>query len=175
MKVKFKKLHEDAKLPFQANPGDAGLDLTAVNVTIGAEGEIEYRTGLAVEIPEGHVGLLFMRSSIFKKDITLTNAVGVIDSGYRGEIMFKYTPDFDYWSLALQRKDFQTTLELGEILFYETSADEARGRTLGAKCYAVGDRIGQLVIVPYLTVESEFVEDLEDSERGDGGFGSSGK
>lgn len=174
MKVKFKKLHPDASLPYHAKPGDAGVDLKAVRVTIGTESEIEYGTGLAVEIPEGYVGLLFMRSSIYKKDLTLTNAVGVIDSGYRGEIMFKYTPNFDYWSLAMQRQDFIPNLELGEILYHETAADEARGIALTADCYAIGDRIGQLVIVPFVEIESEFSEELTETERGHGGHGHTG-
>lgn len=174
MKIKFKKLHPAAKLPFHAKPGDAGVDLTAVNVMLGAEREISYDTGLAVEIPEGYVGLLFMRSSVFKKDIDLTNAVGVIDSGYRGSIGFKYTPNFDYWDYALDRQDFQASLELGEILYYETASDEKRKLCLGASTYAVGDRIGQLVIVPYVKIESEWSEELTKTERGYGGYGSTG-
>lgn len=174
MEINFKKLHPDAKLPYHAKPGDAGADLVAVSVMVGAEGELEYRTGLSVQIPRGFVGLLFMRSSVFKYDINLTNAVGVIDSGYRGEIMFKYRPDFEHWEFALQRQDFQTTLELGEILFFETASDEARERVLGAKCYAIGDRIGQLVIVPHMEIESIFVEELDSTERGVDGYGSTG-
>jgi dUTP pyrophosphatase len=174
MKIQWKKLHENAKLPYHAKEGDAGVDLVSVSVMIGNKSEIEYRTGLAVQIPKGYVGLLFMRSSVFNKDIDLTNAVGVLDSGYRGEIMFKYTPNFDYWDYALKRKDFQTSLELGEILYHEHAEDELRGIVLGADTYAVGERIGQLVIVPYVEIESEFVEELEESERGTGGYGSTG-
>ena len=88
MKVKIKKLNERAVIPKYQKLGDAGLDLTATT------SEYDYNkeryvigTGLAVEIPEGHVGLIFPRSSICKYDMRLTNCVGVIDSNYRGEIM----------------------------------------------------------------------------------------
>lgn len=99
MQLKFKKLDEKAVMPIRAHKGDAGLDLTSIGVstTINECGQLMlvYHTGLAVEIPEGYVGLLFPRSSIYKKALTLTNAVGVIDAGYRGEIqaVFRSTTD----------------------------------------------------------------------------------
>lgn len=140
MKVKIKKMHANAVVPKYAKPGDAGLDLTATSEEWN-EGNtmVTYGTGLAVEIPEGYVGLVFPRSSVSKTTLNLTNSVGVIDSGYRGEIMFK----FRY-------------LEEGMI-------------------YDVGDRIGQLIIMPYPQIEFEEVEDLSSTERGEGGFGSTGK
>uniref|UniRef100_A0AAU8B7N8 dUTP diphosphatase n=1 Tax=Dulem virus 42 TaxID=3145760 RepID=A0AAU8B7N8_9CAUD len=99
MKLKIKRLSEKAIMPIKAHKGDAGLDLTTTGVTteINECGQlmIRYHTDLAVEIPEGYVGLLFPRSSLYKKAMQLTNSVGVIDSGYRGEIMavFKTTTD----------------------------------------------------------------------------------
>jgi dUTP pyrophosphatase len=140
MKVKIEKMHTNAVVPKYAKPGDAGLDLTATSEEWN-EGNtmVTYGTGLAVEIPEGYVGLLFPRSSVSKTTLNLANSVGVIDSGYRGEIMFK----FRY-------------LEEGMT-------------------YDVGDRIGQLIIMPYPQVEFEEVEDLSSTERGEGGFGSTGK
>lgn len=90
LNIKIKKLHPDAVVPSYAKSGDAGMDLTAVSMSVDDYGNIVYRTGLAFEIPERYVGLLFMRSSIFKTDLILTNAVGVIDSGYRGEVMLKF-------------------------------------------------------------------------------------
>lgn len=99
MTLKFKKLSEKAIMPIRAHKGDAGLDLTAVGIStqINECGQlcIVYHTDLTVEIPEGYVGLLFPRSSIYKKSLAQTNSVGVIDSGYRGEIMavFKTTTD----------------------------------------------------------------------------------
>jgi len=99
MEVKFKRLSDKAVLPIRAHKGDAGLDLTctSINTAINECGQIVlvYHTGLAVEIPEGYVGLLFPRSSIYKKSLSQTNSVGVIDAGYRGEIMavFRTTTD----------------------------------------------------------------------------------
>ena len=84
MELKFKKLHEKAVLPSRSHSTDAGLDLTTYGFTqeVDASGKLVlvYHTGLAVEIPEGHMGLLFMRSSVANKSLTLTNAVGVVDS-----------------------------------------------------------------------------------------------
>ena len=139
MKIKIKKLHKDAVIPKYAKPGDAGMDLTAVSFEYDVDlGQVVYGTGLALEIPGGHVGLIFPRSSIYKTNMSLTNSVGVIDSGYRGEIMLRFK-----W-------DALTSL------------------------YKVGDRIGQIMIIPYPRIEFEEVEQLEDSERGEHGFGSTG-
>ena len=88
MKILFKKLVPEAAQPKFGKPGDAGADLVATSVDASSrEGQIVYGTGLAVEIPEGMVGLVFPRSSVRDKDLVLSNGVGVIDSGYRGEIM----------------------------------------------------------------------------------------
>ena len=96
MKVRIKKLHKDAVIPSYAKSGDAGLDLTAVDYYYDLDGNIVYHIGLAIEIPEGYVGLIFPRSSISKHDISLSNAVGVIDSGYRGEITAKFKPTLNF-------------------------------------------------------------------------------
>ena len=80
MKVKIKKLNENAVIPSYSKQGDAGMDFVATSKIFDKYGNVEYGTGLAMEIPEGHVGLIFPRSSISKKDLALTNAVGVIDS-----------------------------------------------------------------------------------------------
>ena len=167
MQVNIKKLHPDAVIPVYATPGDAGLDLTAISkrVETGVDdnGEyIEYGTGLAIEIPEGHVGLIFPRSSISKKDQFLANAVGVIDSGYRGEIKLRFKLE--------QQFDALTFWESPGILNYETD-----GRSYYANIYAVGDKIGQLIVMPYPQVELVEVAELASSDRGEGGFGSTGK
>lgn len=142
MNVKIKKLVEEAVVPKYAHPGeDAGLDLTATSITY-QHGCWVYGTGLAMEIPKGYVGLVFPRSSNRKTDAYLTNSVGVIDSGYRGEIMFSF-----------KNRD--------------TRIDE--------QPYKVGDRIGQIIIIPYPQIEFEEVDELSDSHRGEGGHGSSGK
>jgi dUTP pyrophosphatase len=138
MKVKIKKLHPEAVIPSYAKPGDAGMDLTAVDVSTPGGKHITYRTGLAVEIPQGHVGLLFPRSSVYKTGQTLSNCVGVIDSGYRGEIMLKYT--LSPYGLE----------------------------------YQIGERVGQLIIMPYPHVEFVEENELTQTERGEGGYGSTG-
>lgn len=138
MKVSIKKLHPEATIPKYAKPGDAGIDLTATSKK--QEGKnIVYGTGLAIEIPEGHVGLLFPRSSLTNYDLSLGNHVGIVDSGYRGELLFKF-----------KRTDLQ----------------------LFAKEYETGDRIGQLLIIPYPKVELVEVKELSSSERGSSGYGS---
>lgn len=94
MTVKFKKLVEEAVLPARAHEGDAGVDITALSVDteINECGEliIVYHTGIAVEIPEGYVGLLMSRSSVYKKSLAQTNCVAVIDSNFRGELIVKF-------------------------------------------------------------------------------------
>lgn len=86
MKVKFKKLHENATLPSYAKPGDAGLDMIPVSTETIPPHKIRCHFGFSMEIPEGYVGLIFPRSSIWKTDSRFSNSVGVIDSGYRGEV-----------------------------------------------------------------------------------------
>jgi len=139
MIIKFKKLHENAVLPSYAKEGDAGLDLTCVNVTVGNY-RLIYDIGLAVEIPQGYVGYIYPRSSICKKDLSLCNSVGVIDSGYRGEI---------------------------KAFFNINCPNPER--------YEIGDRIGQLIIMPIPKIDPIWSDELSNSERGEGGFGSSGK
>lgn len=148
MKVSIKKLHEKAVIPAYAKEGDAGLDFTAVDISRDNVGNITYHTGLAVAIPDGYVGLLFPRSSISKKQQFLTNCVGVIDSGYRGEIMAKFKPVMG---------TYDTILELFESNEYE-----------------IGDRVVQLLIIPYPQIEFEEVEELSETERNTGGYGSTG-
>ena len=96
MKVKVKKLTEDAVIPRYAKAGDAGMDLTAVGVRIDQDyGYYECDTGLAFEIPEGYVGYIFPRSSVSKTNLNLCNSVGVIDSSYRGSVKLRFTPDIN--------------------------------------------------------------------------------
>ena len=90
MKIKIKKLHEDAVIPSYAKQGDAGMDLTTITGPSQSETYTEYDTGLSMEIPEGYVGLLFPRSSVSKTNLVLANCVGVVDSGYRGPIKLRF-------------------------------------------------------------------------------------
>lgn len=142
MNVKIKRLDSNAKIPTYANPGDAGMDIYATSMKF-TEDYIEYGTGLSFEVPEGYVMLIFPRSSISNKDLVLTNSVGVLDSGYRGELRFR----------------FKKLKEAGKLRM---------------DLYNPGDKIGQIMIIPYPTIEFEEVESLSDSVRGVGGFGSSG-
>lgn len=140
MKVKIKKLDKSAVIPKYAKEGDAGLDLTATAYKVNEKGQYIYTSDLALEIPDGYVGLLFPRSSICKKDLEMTNSVGVIDSNYRGPIKSVFNP----------------TCEDPEI-------------------YELGERFAQLIIIPYPKIEFEEVEELSETERGSGGYGSTGK
>ena len=90
MKVNVKKLDSNAVVPTYGRHGDAGMDLTAISKNYDEHGNVCYGTGLAFEIPNGFVGLLFPRSSNTKKDLILGNSVGMIDSGYRGEVVLKF-------------------------------------------------------------------------------------
>jgi len=105
MNIKIKKLHENAVIPSYSKEGDCGLDLTAISVTTvdkGNHGYIEYDTQIAVEIPEGYVGLVYPRSSISNTGLILANAVGVVDQNYRGSIKcrFKAIPNTQIYSVG---------------------------------------------------------------------------
>ena len=140
MQIKIKRLHNNAVVPKYAKTGDAGLDLVATEIINKDVFQITYGTGLAMEIPTGYVGLVFPRSSVRKYDLSLTNCVGVIDSGYRGEL--------------------QATFR--------------RHKGVASVDYEVGDKIAQIIIVPYPQIEFIETDELSDTERGTGGFGSSG-
>ena len=139
MKIKIKKLHNDAVITAYAKDGDAGMDLTSVERNT-AETYVEYDTGLSMEIPEGYVGFLFPRSSVSKTNLVLANCVGVVDSGYRGPVKLRFK--------------------------------ELNG-PIGGR-YKIGDRVGQIIIMPVPTFEFEEVKELSNTSRGDGGFGSTG-
>ena len=120
MKVKFKKLNALAQLPAASNPGDAGFDLVATSIEYppGSTGVyVEAATGLACEIPTGYVGLVFPRSSISKTKHFLRNSVGVIDSGYRGEIKLRFSVDDSITA-------YQSGDRVGQIVFVRLPAIE---------------------------------------------------
>ena len=138
MYIKFKKLDPKAEIPKRAHPTDAGIDLVATSKEVNNKYNfIEYGTGLAMEIPSFCVGSLFPRSSISKTNLMLRNCVGVIDSGYRGEIKLRFSID------------------------NETNKE-----------YDIQDKIGQLLVfeMPLMKIVED--ESLTDSDRGEGGFGS---
>ena len=140
-KMKAKRMSEGFDMPQYAHEGDAGLDLRITEtVTLEPMQKCVVGCGLAVEIPSGCVGLVFPRSGLASKHgITLSNSVGVIDSGYRGEVCA---------ALVNQSRD-AVTLE-------------------------AGTRVCQLVVMPYVPCDLVPVDELSDTERGSGGFGSTG-
>lgn len=168
LEVKIKKLHKDAVIPTYAKDGDAGMDLTAVSCEYDDNGNICYGTGLAFEIPVGYVGLIFPRSSISKKDLALSNSVGVIDSGYRGEVSFKFKPMQLFADYTVKDEDdFKATSD------FIATPNMGINDNLAFEGYKSGDRIGQIIILPFPQVSFVEVDELSDTERGTGGFGSS--
>lgn len=139
LKIRLKKINPNAVTPSYSKDGDAGMDLTSVTIISNTTNQVVYGTGLCLEIPRDYVGLVFPRSSIRKYDLELSNSVGVIDSGYRGEI---------------------------QLTFNKINNKE--------DIYNIGDRIGQIIIIPYPYINFIESDDLTITERGDGGFGSSG-
>jgi len=158
MKIKYKKLKEEAKTPYKKYDIDAGFDLTA---TWKKETDkyTEYGTDIAFEIPAGYVGLLFPRSSVSNKDLMLKNSVGVVDATYRGEIRFRY------WKTIPEYKDIQQWCD--NIKMTVTKSIESDK-------YEVGDRCGQIVFLEIPQVELMLAEELSETERGTKGYGSSG-
>ena len=144
MKIKVKKLSPDAVLPSYGSAFAAGADLRACTkepITIEPHDTKMIGTGLAMEIPEGYMGLIFARSGIAsKRGLAPANKVGVVDSDYRGEFM-----------VALHNHSSEPQ-----------SVD-------------AGERIAQLVIVPYMSAAFEEAEELSETVRANGGFGSTGK
>jgi len=139
--VKVKKLDPNAVIPSYSKVGDAGMDLTITREIENTSFSVSYGFGIAMEIPKGFVGLVFPRSSVRNQDLILSNCVGVIDSGYRGEL----------------QATFKKTNGLDSIK------------------YKVGERGAQIIILPYPTIYMTEVPELSDTDRGTGGFGSTGK
>lgn len=145
MKVNFKKLDANAKVPTYGSPYSAGADLYALTngeIITFLPGETKIvHTGIAMEIPEGYAGLIYARSGIAnKRGLAPSNKVGVVDADYRGEIM-----------VSLHNHSNET----------QQIAD--------------GERVAQMVIAPFLTVEYNEVTELSETVRGEGGFGSTGQ
>ena len=164
LKVKTKIIDVNINTPklSYAKEGDAGIDLTATSKWYDEHGNVCFGTNRAFEIPKGYVGLIFPRSSNAKQQLLLSNSVGIIDSGYRGEVMLKFKSSASSFSLKtliklIFNQDANTTL----INNYKIS-------------YNVGDRIGQIIILPYPKIEFEEAEELSETERGIGGYGSTG-
>lgn len=147
MKVKIKKLVDNAVIPAYATEGSAGMDITATSKSYDNDNNVVYGCGLAFEIPKGYVGLLFPRSSNAKKDLLLSNSVGCLDSDYRGEVLFKFK--------RVKKRLFS---------WFKKSKE-----------YEIGDRIGQIIIIKHPAIEFVVSEELSKTERGAGGYGHTGK
>ncbi len=141
MRVTVRRLDDGVPLPAYAREGDAGLDLCAAEtVTLKPGGRTLVPTGVAVAIPPGYAGLVLPRSGLaLRYGVTVLNAPGLIDAGYRGEV---------------------------KVLLVNHDHEPAT--------FARGERIAQLVIQPVAHARLDVVDDLPASERGDGGFGSTG-
>lgn len=161
MKVKVKKLCDNAVLPKYAHYGtDMGADITCTSVEYDKEKDrFIYHSGLSFEVPQGFGMLIFPRSSNTKTESYLPNSVGVLDSSYRGELMFIY-------KLRTRREDISGDNNY-PVSEYTMLNDYSP--------YKVGDRIGQIIIFPYPTIDYVESEELSETERGENGFGSTGK
>ncbi len=170
MKVKIKRLVPEASIPAYMKADDSGMDLVATSRVFDEDGNVVYGTGLAIEIPKDHVGLLFPRSSNAKKDLVLANSIGVVDPGYRGEIFLKFKPS-GYFATDIETSASGVITDYFDfICFGKEHIDDEDTVAL----YTVGDRVGQLIIIPRPTIEWEEVGSLSETLRGAGGFGSSG-
>lgn len=190
VEVKIKKLDPKAVIPTYAHDGDVGMDLTAISVEYDEEKDMYiYHTGLAMETDKHYGILLFPRSSNRKTDAYLCNHVGIVDSAiYRGEIMLcfknrdsirtKATTDmllkylnenFDKAEYAKPEKSVQEIVNSAYHEFMWTTH-----HPMSFAPYKVGDRIAQMVVIPYPNVNTEIIEELSETERGEGGFGSTG-
>jgi len=171
MDLKFKKLTEEAVTPFKKYDVDAGFDLTATWKEEKDKFTV-YGTGLAFEIPPGYVGLMFPRSSVTNQDFMLKNSVGVIDASYRGEIMCRF--------LHAVHDVFEDVTDtdprhLDQDFYKGGKAIDMNMLNRHMDKYEIGDRICQVVFVKLPSVNLIESEELNETERGTSGYGSSGK
>ena len=184
IEIKIKKLSENAVIPKYAIDGDVGMDLTAIDVEYDEEKDMYiYHTGISIESPKHYGVLIFPRSSNRNTDAYICNHVPVIDTAvYRGEIMicFKNRDSLNQIALKEEMDELLTSL----TVYREPSdaVDEAYKAYYKAKedpmkyaPYKVGDRICQMVVIPYPNVLFKETDELSKTERGEKGFGSTGK
>ena len=192
--IKLKKLDERAVIPSYAHDGDVGMDLTAIDVDYDRENDMYiYHTGIAIESDKHYGALLFPRSSNRKTDAYLCNHVGIVDSAiYRGEIMFCYKNrtsleiraemernrrffnDISYKSFTVTNGNNIEFTWADSAKNAQSALDWVYGNPMAFAPYKVGDRIGQMVVIPYPNVKISVVDNLSDTERGENGFGSTG-
>ena len=199
--VKLKKIDERAVIPQYAHNGDVGMDMTAIDVEYDTEHDMYiYHTGLAFESNFNVGQFLFARSSNSKTEAYLTNGVGIADSAiYRGEIQFRFKnrtscrvqQEMVYNRVAMgsfcesikkwngNKKEFTKTIENAYDVAQtqgNTAAEAilASIKNLDYAPYKIGDRVGQMVFMNVPTVRIEIVDELSETSRGSGGFGSTG-
>lgn len=192
LKIKIKKLVENAVIPTYAKHGDMGMDLTATSVEYDKEKDcFVYHTGLAFEVPEGYGMLIFPRSSNRKTNAYMTNHVGILDSGYRGELLIcfknrdslgtllnRFRSDKFIENIAnsnvqdIKAHAYSVVLASNSIVNNDENLNKFM---MNFAPYKVGDRVAQIVIVPYPKVTFEETNKLSDSERGTNGHGSTGR
>lgn len=183
LEVKFKKLDERAVIPSYAHDGDVGMDLTAISCEYDADNDMYiYHTGLAFE-SDYHYGIfLFPRSSNRKTEAYLCNHVGIADSAiYRGEIMLCFKNRTSLRQIALESRVVEFSNALEEGLRTENANRvgieawrNAFNNPMIFAPYKVGDRVAQMVVLPYPNVKLREVNNLSETDRGSGGFGSTG-
>ena len=166
--IKCKQLDEKAVIHFYAKEGDACMDITAIDLEYDLKNDrYIYHTGLAFEVPEGYYMDLRPRSSNTKTDFYIANAPGTLDAGYRGELL-----------VVFKRRD-KIALEDFAMLFKGCDPNQVMtayvNSMLSIAPYVPGDRVCQMQVLPRPKVNIEIVEELSESERGEGGFGSTGK
>jgi len=155
MNLKYKKLVPEAKEPFRKYNVDAGFDLYAISKE-ETKKYVEYKTGLAFEIPVGMVGFVVPRSSITKMEMMLKNSIGIIDASYRGEIIFRFK--------RLNKRQPLSTYE--NVINYSI---------LDSDIYNIGDRIGQIIFINLPQIDLIESEGLSETTRGTDGWGASGR
>jgi dUTP pyrophosphatase len=157
--VQVKKLDPEAILPKQAQESDAGYDLIALDDGEVDEtfGYIQYRTGIAIAPPKGFHTEIFPRSSISKYDLVLANSIGLVDEGYRGEILVRF---------KCVDAILNDSTQYGRQLLKEEFSE--------IRAYKKGDKIAQLVIRKTINLDFVEVKELSETSRGEGGFGSTG-
>lgn len=191
MNIKIKKLNENAKIPTYAHIGDAGMDITATGYDYDEDKDVYiYHTGLAFEVPKGYVMLIFPRSSNRKTESYLSNSVGVLDSGYRGELLVcyknrtrqavvSYMKSIVSYIKRVDKERYNLQDNLSDMLNdidYPANADNCLDDDVFISApYGPGDRIAQIIILPYPEIKFDEVKKLSDTERGEGSFGSTGK
>jgi len=194
LEVKFKKLSKDVVIPTYAHDGDVGMDLTATSVEYDRENDMYiYHTGLAFESDQHYGIFLFPRSSNRKTDAYMCNHVGIVDSAiYRGEIMvcYKNRTSLDVRAEMEKSRSFfnsilynSFTITNGNVVEFTWpnavqnamgSADWVYANPLNFAPYKVGDRVAQMVVLPYPDVVLSERAELSETDRGSGGFGSTG-